>query len=161
MARSVLRLADQSRDVFPHRCVLSGVETSGAARMTAVAWRGRRSMLFVPGVVAVLAYVLRRRHTRVAIPVSSGVWTRWRRRVVWSQGAAAFGGVLLATGSLVDASAPLAGGVLILASSIALWARANRNWWITCVLDSAGAAVIVEPTHGEFDTAAREIFVRS
>ena len=161
MARSVLRLADQRRDVFPDRCVLSGVHTTGAARMTATAWRGRRWVLFVPGIVAMFAFVLRRSRVTVSLPVSPAVWSRWRRRVLLSQGAAAFGGVLIATGLAVGAAASLAGGVPVFVASIALWARANRNWWITCVLDPAQAVIIVEPTHPEFDGAAREIFLSS
>ena len=161
MARSVLRLADQRRDVLPDRCVLSGVQTSGAMRMTATAWRGHRWVLFVPGVVAVLAHVLRHAHVTVSIPVSPAVWTRWRWRVVVSQGAVAFGLVLLGTGLAVGAAAPLTGGVIVLGGAIALWARANRNWWITCVLDTDRAVIVVEPTHREFDGAARDIFVSS
>jgi hypothetical protein len=161
MARSVLRLTDQRRDVVPDRCVLSGVRTSGAMRMTATVWGGRKWILFVPGVVALLAHVLRRPHVTASIPVSPAVWARWRSRVVLAQGAAAFGGVLIATGSAVRAGAPLAAGVVLFVGAIALWARANRNWWITCVLDSAKAVIVVEPTHREFDRAAREIFVRS
>ncbi len=161
VARSVLRLADQRRDVFPDRCVVSGVHTAGAMRMTATVWGGRRWVLFVPGVVAVLAWVLRRPHVAVSIPVSPAVWSRWRRRVVLSQGAVAFGGVLIGTGSAVGAAAPLAGGVVVVVGAMALWARANRNWWITCVLDSEQEMAVVEPTHPEFDRAAREIFVRS
>jgi hypothetical protein len=105
----VLRLGDQRRDVFPDRCVLSGVHTTGASRMTATVWRRRRWVLFVPGVVAVLAWVLRRPHIAVSIPVSPDVWTRWRRRVVLCQGGAAFGIVLIATGSAIGAAPPAAG----------------------------------------------------
>jgi hypothetical protein len=161
MERSVLRLADQHRDVFPDRCVLSGVHTPGETRMTAIVWRGRRWVLFVPGVVVVLAHVLRRPHVTVSIPVSPAVWTRWRWRVVLSHGAAAFGGVLIGTGSAVGATPPLVGGLIVFVVAIALWGRANRNWWVTCVLNPAQAVIVVEPTHREFDCAAREIFVRS
>ena len=161
VARSVLRLADQRRDVFPERCVLSGVETTGAMRTTATVWVGRRWVLFVPGFVHVLVLMLRRPHIAVSIPVSPAVWTRWRKRVVLSQGATAFGGVLIGTGAAVGAAPPLAVGVIVFVAAIVLWARANRNWWITCVLDPARAMVVVEPTHRDFDRAAREIFMRS
>ncbi len=161
MARSVLRLADQRRDVFPDRCVLSGATTTGAMRMTATVWGGRRWMLFVPGVVVVLAHVLRRSHVTVSLPATPDVWARWRRRVVLAQGTAAFGGVFTAIGSAVGAAALLAAGVPVFVGAIALWARANRNWWITCVLDPPRAVVVVEPTHLEFDRAAREIFLSS
>ncbi len=161
MARSVLRVADQRREIFPDICVLSGEHTSGAMRTTATAWTGRRWILFVPGVVAVLASVLRRPHVTVSIPVCPDVWSRWRRRVVLAQGTAAFGGVLIGTGSAVGAAALLATGVPAFVGAIALWARANRNWWITCVLDPAKAVVVVEPTHREFDRAACEIFADS
>jgi hypothetical protein len=159
--RSVLRLADQRRDVFPDRCVLSGVATTGATSWTATAWRGPRWVLFVPGAVAVLAHLLRRPHVIVSIPVSPAVWGRWRRRVVLSQGATAFGSVLIGVGLAVGGSAPLTGGVVVIIAAIASWARANRNWWITCVLDAARGVVTVEPTHSEFDRVACEIFVRS
>ncbi len=161
MARSVLRLADQRRVVFPDRCVLSGVLTTGAMRTTATVWGGRRWVLLVPGVVALFARVLRRPHVPVSIPVSPAVWFRWRKRVVLSQGAAAFGSVLSGTGLAVGAAPPLVAGVVVFVGAIVSWARANRNWWITCVLDPAQATVVVEPAHGEFDRAAREIFVRS
>ena len=118
-------------------------------------------MLFVPGVVEVLAYVLRRPRFAVSIPVSPAVWSRWRRRVVLSQSSAVFGGVFIGTGITVGAAAPFAGGLVVFVSAIVLWARANRNWWVTCVLDTGRAVVLVEPTHREFDVAAREIFVKS
>ena len=161
MARSVLRLADQRRDLFPDRCVLSGIRTEGAMRATAIAGGGPRWVLFIPGMVALLAHVARRQHVAVAIPVSPAVWSRWRKRVVVSQGAAVFGGVFIATGPALRAPQPLVGGVIVFAAAIALWARANRNWWVTCVLDPAKAVIVVEPTHREFDRAAREIFVTS
>ncbi len=161
VARSALRLADQRREVFPDLCVLSGVRTSGATRMTAIVWGGRRWMLFVPGVVVVLAHVLGRSHVTVSIPVGPDVWARWRHRVVVAQGTVAFGGGLIGIGSAVRSAAPLTAGAAVLVGAIALWARANRNWWITCVLDPARAVVVVEPTHRDFDGAAREIFVSS
>ncbi len=130
-------------------------------RSTATAWSGPRWVLCVPGAVPVLAFVLRRPHVAVSIPVTEAVWSRWRRRVAWSQGAVAFGAVLIAVGSIVRAAAPLVGGVVVLLGTVALWARANRNWWITCVLDLSRDVVIIEPTHREFDEAAREMFVRS
>ncbi len=111
MVRSVLRLADQGREVFPDVCVLSGLRTSGAMRMTATVWGGRRWMLFVPGVVAVLAYVLRRSHVAVSVPVSPDVWARWRKRVVLVEGTVVFGGGSIGTGLAVGAAAPLAAGV--------------------------------------------------
>ncbi|MEJ7799645.1 MAG: hypothetical protein WKF60_03945 [Ilumatobacter sp.] len=122
---------------------------------------GRRSALFVPGAVTVLAHVMRRPHVTVSIPVSADVWTRWRRGVLLSQGAVAFGCVLIGSGALVGAAAPLTGGVVTLVAAISLWARANRNWWITCVLNPTRSVIVVEPTHREFDAAAREHFVRS
>lgn len=97
----------------------------------------------------------------VSIPVSPAVWFRWRRRVVLCQGSAAFGSVLIGVGSVLVAPAPLVAGVIVFVVAVALWARANRNWWITCVLDPVRALVIVRPTHPEFDRAAREIFVKS
>ena len=130
-------------------------------RMTATVWDGRRWFLFVPGLVAVLAHVLRRPHVTASIPVSPAVWARWRSRVVLAQGSAAFGGVLIVTGTALRAGALFAVGVVVFVGTTALWARANRNWWITCVLDSAKSVIVVEPTHREFDRAAREIFVRS
>lgn len=157
----MLRLADQQRDVFPDRCVLSGVRTEGAMKTTATVWGGPRWLLFVPGVVRVLTWLLRRPRATIAIAVSPPVWLRWRRRVVLSQGAAAFGGVLIGTGAVVGAAPPFAVGVVVFAATIALWTRANRNWWVTCVLDPVRATVVVEPTHPDFDRAAREIFVRS
>ncbi len=139
MARSVLRVADQRRDVFPDRCVLSGLETVGAMRMTAIAWGRARWLLFVPGFVALLAHVLRRPHATMSLPVSSEVWSRRRRRVVLSQGAAVFGGGLIMAGSVFRTTPPLAGGVMVCFVAIALWARANRNWWVTCVLRAESA----------------------
>lgn len=161
MTRSVLRLADQRRDVFPDRCVLSGVPTDHAMRMTVTTWRGPRWMLCVPGVMPLRVYVLRRPRVFVALPVSPAVWSRWRRRVVLSQGVVTFGAVLIVTGSIVRAAAPLVLGIVVFVSAIALWARANRNWWITCTLDPTQEVLIVEPTHREFDVAARRIFVQS
>ena len=79
--------------------------------------------------------------------MSPAVWSRWRRRVVLSQAVVTFGAVLIVTGSVVRAAAPLAVGIVDFVSAVALWARANWNSWITCTLDPTRAVLIVEPTH--------------
>lgn len=161
MHRSVLRLDDQRAGRLPDVCVLSGVATQNAARVRAIAWRGRRWLLFVPGLVSVVALLMRRSSVVVSLPVSAAVWTRWRRRVLVGQAAVTFGLVLVGASIIGRQLPPGVLGAWCLIGAFVLWARANRNWWVTCRYDPAASVVVVEPTHREFDGAARALFVRS
>ena len=80
MARSVLRVADQLAGIYPERCVLSGVETSRAVRLTATQWGGRRWLLGVPGFALVAGRLPGHGHCPVALPVSERIWKMWRAR---------------------------------------------------------------------------------
>ena len=160
MARSVLLMDDQRVGRFPDRCVLSGVRTEGAVRVTAVTWSSPRWVLGVPGAVPILALRGPRHRLRVALPVSRGVWRRWQRRNLAALCAIAFGSGFIASGPFRGND--LVGlGILILLAGVAYRTRAARNYWVTCRLDPGRRIITVEPTHSDFDRAARELFERS
>lgn len=161
MLRSALRVDDQRAGRFPDVCVLSGVATSHAARVRAIVWRGPRRPLFVPGLVPVAAFLVRRPSFVVSLPVSADVWTRWRRRVLAGQAAVTFGLVLVGASIIGRQLPPGVFGAVCMVGAVVLRARANRNWWVTCRYDPAASVVVVEPTHPEFDAAARVLFTRS
>lgn len=159
--RSVLRVSDQRAGRFPTVCVLSGVETNTAVRVRANDWRGPRWLMFVPGLTSAIAWLARRNHFRVSLPVSADVWKRWRRRSLAGQAAVTFGVVLVVAGVVGRQLPPGVLGLLVLAGGLALWARAHRNWWLTCRFDPVETIVTVEPAHSRFDDQARALFVRS
>ncbi len=154
-------MEDRRAGRLPQACVLSGVATQNAVRVRAFEWRGRRWLLCVPGLVPVICRLGRRPSVLLALPVSGEVWTRWRRRVLAGQAAVSFGVVLIAAAIVGRAAPPGALGALVLGLGLVLWARANRNWWVTCRYDPADHTIIVEPTHRNFDDEARALFVRS
>ena len=80
MARSVLRVADQVAGLFPDRCVLSGVETERAVRLTATQFGGPRWLLGVQGFATVVGCLPGHGRCPVALPVSVRVWKMWRIR---------------------------------------------------------------------------------
>lgn len=156
----MLLVEDQLAGRLPDRCVLSGARTDGAVRVTAVIWTRPRWLLGVPGAVPFLALRGARRRLRVVLPVSRGVWRRWQRRNLAALGAIASGIAFIATGPFRGDS-PVAAGVLLVLAGAAYRARAAHNYWVTCRFDPGRRTVTVEPTHPEFDRAARELFQRS
>lgn len=139
MARSVLRLADQRAERFPDRCVLLGV----------------------PGLVPLLGVLPGNQRVPVLLPVHERVWRSWNRRNITALLFLVFGLGLIAA-SIFRATGDLLGlGVVVSLSAVAYRTRAHHNYWTTCRLNKPGDAVIVEPTHREFDRQAQRIFRRS
>ena len=161
MARSVLRVADQRAGRLPTACVLSGVESETAVRVRAVSWRGARWPMFVPGLTTTLGILGRRPNFAVALPVSTEVWKRWRRRAIAGLAAVTFGIVLMVVSVIGWQLPPGVLGGLVLIGGLSLWARAHRNWWVTCRYDPVAATIVVEPAHRRFDDQARVLFTRS
>lgn len=117
--------------------------------------------MFVPGLAATVCWLGRRARFVVALPVGRDVWTRWRRRVIAGQAAVTFGFVLVVAAVVGRAAPPGVVGAFFLVAGLVLWARANRNWWVTCRYDPVASVIVVEPTHQRFDEAARALFARS
>lgn len=161
MRRSVLRVSDQHAGRLPDVCVLSGAPTANAVRVRAVALRGPRWLLHVPGLALIGWRILGRPSSMLVLPVCGDVWTRWRRRVTAGQAAVTFGIVLVAAALAGGGLPPGAVGVVVTVVGWVLWARANRNWWVTCRYDPADSVIVVEPAHPRFDDEARALFTRS
>ncbi len=161
MARSALRVADQVAGRFPDRCVLTGDETAHAVRLTAVEWAGTRWLLGVPGFVKVVSCLPGHAHRSVALPVSVGVWKRWRCRELVSSAVVAAGVTFSVIGLLTDARELVVFGAVVAVAAVAYRTRAHRNFWVSCRLHPADGTIVVEPTHRRFDAAARDLFVRS
>lgn len=161
MARSVLRLDDQNAGRFPDRCVLSGVSTKRAVRCTAVRWSGPRWLLGVPGAVPLVGAIPGRSQTTVVLPVSEKVWSSWNHRNVAALLVAVFGLGLLVASAIRRTGGLVGVGLVVLIAAVAYRARAHHNFWTTCRVNDTGDAVIVEPTHPEFDHQAQQLFERS
>jgi hypothetical protein len=161
MTRSVLLIDDQRAGRFPDHCALSGVHTEGAVRVTAVRWSGPRWVLGIPGVVPILTLRGASNRLRVALPVSPGVWRRWQRRNLAALSAMVLGLVFIVVSSAFRGGDLVALGVFVALAAGAYRTRVARNHWLTCELDPSRQTVTVEPTHLDFDRAARTLFERS
>lgn len=160
MTRSVLRLGDQNAGRLPDRCVLSGKPTDSVARVWAVSWRGPTWILQIPGAVALLALRGSDHRRRVSLPIADDVWHRWHRRNIVSVFGISGGLGFLLVG-LVQNPGLAVIGTIVLVVSVAARTRAAHNYWFTCRLNTERGLVTVEPTHADFDAAARELFTRS
>lgn len=160
MTRSVLRLDDQRAGRLPDRCVLSGKPTDAVARVWAVTWRGPRWVLQVPGAVALLAVRGRSHRQRVSLPVAADVWQRWHRRNIAAVMGIGIGLGFLLVGLVQNPGLAVIGAIVLVVSAAAR-TRAAHNYWFTCRLNTARGVVTVEPTHADFDAAARTLFARS
>lgn len=161
MARSVLRVADQVAGVFPDRCVLSGVETTRAVRLTATQFGGPRWLLGVLGFARVVGWLPGHERCTVALPVSVRVWKMWRVRNVVALSTLSAGVTFVAIGGATGAVALGVSGAVISIVAVTYHARANHNYWVTCSLHPSSATIVVEPTHPRFDDAARDLFTRT
>ena len=161
MSRSVLRVADQAANRIPDVCVLSGVTTEHAVRVTATEWDGARWLLGVPGFVWLVGLLPRRGRIRVALPMSERVWRMWQRRRSASVVITALGLGLAAAGTARGTVPLIVVGVLTVLSGAAYRTTAVHDYWVTCRLRPATETIIVEPTHPLFDQAAKAIFIRS
>jgi hypothetical protein len=161
VARSVLRLADQAAGRYPTQCVLTGVTSSRAVRMTAPEWEGPRWLLAVPGLGMLIGIIPGRRRCSVALPVSATTWKRWSRRQLVGVAAIGFGAMIAIGGAVGgEVSLVLLGALVAVAGAGYLTVVAHR-FWVVCRYRPADGTVIVEPTHPKFDAAARALFVRS
>jgi hypothetical protein len=161
VARSVLRVADQVAGLFPDRCVLSGVETDRAVRLTATQFGGPRWLLGVPGFATVVGCLPGHDRCPIALPVSVRVWKMWRVRSVSASSTLAAGLTFVVIGAATQAVALAVFGVVIVTGAVAYRTRANHNYWVTCSLHPSTATIVVEPTHPRFDDAARDLFIRT
>jgi hypothetical protein len=161
VARSVLRVADQVAGIFPDRCVLSGVETQRAVRLTATQFGGPRWLLGLPGLATVVGRLPGHDRCPVALPVSVRVWKIWRFRSVAASSTLAAGTTFGVIGAATGAVALAVFGVVVVIGAFAYRARANHNYWVTCSLHPSTATIVVEPTHPRFDDAARVLFTRT
>ena len=161
MARSVLRVADQLAGIHPECCVLSGIETQRAVRVTATEWAGPRWLLGVPGLELAVGRLLRREHCPVALPISERVWKMWRIRSAAAMAAMAAGGTFCAIGVATGTAALAVIGLLAVVGAATYRARAHHDYWVTCTLHPENSTIVIEPTHRHFDEAARALFIRT
>ena len=161
MARSVLRVADQLAGIYPVCCVLSGVETQRAVRLTATSWGGPRWLLGVPGFALIAGRLPRHQHVPVALPVSERVWKMWRSRDMASFAALAAGATFFGIGVATGAVGLAVFGAMVVVAAIGYRIRAHHNYWFTCTLRPDDSTIVVEPTHRRFDEAARALFIRT
>lgn len=161
MARSVLRVADQVAGIYPERCVLSGLETTRAVRLTATRWGGPRWLLGVPGFAFVAGRVPGRGRCSVALPVSERIWKMWRMRDVAAMSTLTAGATFFGIGVATGATGLAVFGLMVAIGAIAYRTRAHHNFWVTCTLRPENSTIIVEPTNARFDQDARMLFTRT
>jgi hypothetical protein len=161
VARSVLRVADQVAGVFPDRCVLSGVHTTRAVRLTATQFGGPRWLLGVLGFAKVVGWLPGHERCTVALPVSVRVWRIWRVRNVMAVSTLSVGLTCVAIGGAAGAVNLGLFGAALGVVAVICHARTNHNYWVTCSLHPSSATIVIEPTHQRFDDAARDLFTRT
>jgi len=161
MARSVLRVADQLAGIYPERCVLSGVETTRAVRLTATQWGGRRWLLGVPDFAPIAGRMPGHGHCPVALPVSERIWKMWRARDLAAMSTLAAAVTFVGIGLGTGATGLAVFGLLVAFAAVAYRTRAHHNFWVTCTLRPENSTILVEPTHQRFDEDARALFIRS
>ena len=161
MARSVLRVADQVAGVFPDRCVLSGVETTRAVRLTATQFGGPRWLLGVPGFAMVVGWLPGHQRCTVALPVSVRVWKMWRVRNAVGLSTLSAGVTFVAIAGATGAVNLGVFGLVVSVLAVTYHAKASHDYWVTCSLRPSTATIVVEPTHPRFDEAARNLFIRT
>jgi hypothetical protein len=161
MARSVLRVADQLAGIYPDRCVLSGIETMRAVRLSATRWRGPRWLLGMPGFAVVVRRLPGRRHCPVALPVCERIWKMWRLRDLAAMSTLTAGATFLGIGVVTGATGLAVFGILVAIAAIAYRTRAHQYFWVTCTFRPEDSTIIVEPTHQRFDDEARALFIRT
>jgi hypothetical protein len=154
-------VSDQRAERFPDVCVLSGERTDHAARLTAVSWQGPKWVLGIPGCVPVLGVLPRHDRSTVALPVSPRVWRMWQRRNAVGITGVVVGLLWLVTGAVMASGVTLAIGAIVTALAGAYRTRSVVNYWTTCRLNTLAGTIIVEPTHRNFDEAAKRLFVAS
>lgn len=161
MSRSVLLVADQVAGRLPDRCVLSGAPAKRAVRLLAPAWNGPTWVLGIPGFPVVLRCLPGWPCAPVALPVSSQVWIRWRRRTVAAVAAVSAGSTFAAIGVVARVSGLVVLGILVVTAAAVYRTRAHHDYWTSCRFRPATATIVVEPTHPGFDQQARDLYVRS
>jgi TctA family transporter len=154
-------VADQVAGVFPDRCVLSGIDTEQAVRLTATEFGGPRWLLGVPAFATVVGWLPGHQRCPVAVPVSLRVWKVWHARDVAALSTLAAGGTFVVIGGVTGAVGLAVFGLMVVIGAIAYRARAHRNYWFTCRLHPLDATIVIEPTHPSFDAAARDLFMRT
>jgi hypothetical protein len=85
----------------------------------------------------------------------------WRLRNVVALSTLAAGVTFVAIGAATGVVALAAFGVVVVIGAVAYRTRANHNYWVTCSLHPSSATIVIEPTHPRFDSAARDLFVRT
>ena len=161
MARSVLRVADQLAGIYPERCVLSGVETRRAVRLTATQWGGRRWLLGVPGFAPVAGRMPGHGRCPVALPVSERIWKMWRARDLAAMSTLTAGATFFGIGLATGATGLAVFGLLVAIAAVAYRTRSHHDFWVTCTLRPENSTILVEPTHQRFDDEARKLFTRT
>jgi integral membrane sensor domain MASE1 len=97
----------------------------------------------------------------VALPISDRFWKVWRFRNAVAFSTLAAGLTFLVIGAATG-TIPLAiFSLVVVVGAAAYRTRANHNYWVTCRLHPATGTIVVEPTHRQFDEAARELFIRT
>jgi hypothetical protein len=157
---SVLRVADQTAGRLPDRCVLTGVDTRRAVRVTAPQWGWPRWLLGVPGVMVALRLSPRRARHTVALPVSDRAWRMWRCRDLAATTVITAGLTFAGLGLATSVVQLFVVGVVVLIIGAVYRTRAHHNYWLTCQYVPAKHTIVVAPTHHRFDEQARELFVR-
>ena len=141
----------------------TGVPTDGATRVRAVAFdhADRLQVVVGTGIVRLAAIAVRRPALDVVVAVSPPAWRRWQRALIVAVTVGAAGAGLVAFGAATGAVPAIAFGVIFLAVSWALRARAVLRWWVGVRYRPAPDDVVVSRVSAGFDDDARRLFTRA
>jgi len=155
---AVLLVTDIKAGRFPTRCVLTGEPTTTATHVWATTMPRIVAMFGVVGVGALR--LLRRPVLRVPMPVTEQPYRIWRNRSAAWQVVTCFGLGLLVLSVVTTSAAAAVFGVLVVAASVLLRARAHSSFWVSAELRPSVGHVILRRVHSAFDDEARSLFVR-
>ena len=161
MADAVLLVADIAAGRFPTKCVWTGVPTSRATHVWAIASRHGDRTVALFGTVGVWAMRAAGAQTlRVPLPIAPEPFGIWHRRAAAWAAVACFGLVFVLVSPLRGGAALAIAGLAVVAIASLLRARAHSGFWVSAELRPTAGQVIIRRAHPAFDAEARTLFLR-
>lgn len=161
MADAVLLVADLAAGRFPTTCVRTGVPTSRATHVWAIASRRADRTVALFGTLGVWAMRAAGAKTlRVPLPVAPGPFGIWHRRAAAWAAAACFGFAFVLVSPFRGGAALAIAGLAIMAAAALARARAHSGFWVSAELRPEKGQVIIRRAHPAFDAEARTLFLR-
>ena len=161
--RAVLLVADQQAHRVPVACAKTGEVTDrlAPARVVALRRAARWELAVGTALTRLVALVVRRPSTKVAIPLTERVWKGGRTRVLTGVGVTAAGLGAIVAGVVGGRVGAILFGVPIAALGWWLRLRATRMWWVGLTFRPDRGEIAVSRVHESFAAQARRLYEQS